>query len=269
VPFPLGGADEVVEAVLGRVDDSTRLVLIDQVTSPTALVFPVERIVAALEPSVPVLVDGAHSPGMIPLDLGGLGASFFAGNCHKWLCAPKGAGFLYVDERWRDQVRPHVISHGWNTPWPKAYRYHALFDWTGTADYSAWLSLPAALAAIGGLRPGGWPEVMEANHALALQARVILAEVLAAELPAPDDMIGSMAALPLPPSVEPPSGVTDPLLARLRDEYRIEVSINAWPEWPSRLLRVSAQLYNDPHQYEVLGDAIGELLGLEVGRARR
>jgi isopenicillin-N epimerase len=268
IPLPVISSDDVVDRVLDRVDGATRLVVIDQVTSPTALVFPVDRIVAALEPEVPVLVDGAHSPGMVELELSALGASFFAGNCHKWLCAPKGAGFLYVGEAWRDRVRPHVISHGWNTPWPKAYRYHALFDWTGTADYSAWLSVPSALATIGNQRPGGWDEVMEVNRSLALEARAILSATLHQEPLAPDEMIGSMAALPLPPAADPTPAVSDPLLVRLRDEYRIEVSINAWPAWPSRLLRVSAQLYNDPQQYLVLGHALEELLGLEVGQAR-
>jgi isopenicillin-N epimerase len=161
-----------------------------------------------------------------------------------------------------------VISHGWNTPWPKAYRYHALFDWTGTADYSAWLSVPSALATIGNQRPGGWDEVMEVNRSLALEARAILSATLHQEPLAPDEMIGSIAALPLPPAADPTPAVSDPLLVRLRDEYRIEVSINAWPAWPSRLLRVSAQLYNDPQQYLVLGHALEELLGLEVGQAR-
>jgi isopenicillin-N epimerase len=262
VPFPLEDPSEVAAAVLSRVGPRTQLALLDHVTSPTALRFPIESLVASLEPEVPVLVDGAHAPGMLPLDLRGLGASFYAGNCHKWLCAPKGIGFLYVREDHRERVLPVTISHGWNGGWGGEHRLHALFDWTGTTDPTAALSVPAALRVIGGLDPAGWPALMAANHELALAARQILCAVLEIEAPAPDDMLGSMAALPLPESPQRERGADrsrDPLTALLR-ERGVTVPVFLWPAWPQRVIRVSAQRYNRLDQYARLGETLRELL---------
>ena len=264
VPFPIESGDQVVRAVLDRVGDRTRLAMIDHVTSPTALVFPIETLVAALEPLVPVLVDAAHAPGMVALSVDGLGASFTAGNCHKWLCAPKGAGFLHVRADHRERVVPLVISHGWNRVFPPTEnRLHALFDWTGTHDPSAWLSVPEAIRTVGGMLPGGWPEIMARNRALALEGRDVLCAALGIAPPAPDEMIGAMAALPLPlgaaASSDPaqPSGwAEDPLADTLRHRWRIEVPVMSWPAPPHRLVRISAQLYNRPDDYGRLAEAL-------------
>ena len=248
VPFLGGSPDGAAEAILSRVTARTRLVVVDHVTSPTALVFPVERVIAELEPQVPVLVDGAHAPGMLPLDLDGLGASYYAGNLHKWVCAPKGAGFLQVSERFRDQVRPTVISHGWNTARDSRSLFQRLFDWTGTFDPSAWLAVPDAIAFMANLDPKGWKGVRTANHQLALAARDLLSQRLGIEPPAPDSMIGSMAALPL-------ANARPGLAARLRHQG-IVVPIPQWPAPDRFLVRVSAQRYNTIDEYERLADAI-------------
>lgn len=250
VPIPFTGtsSDAVVEAILSQTNTRTRLVVVDHVTSPTALVFPIERLISELEPEVPVLVDGAHAPGMIPLDLEGLGASYYAGNLHKWVCAPKGSGFLAVADRWRDQVRPTVVSHGWNRVRDSRLLYHRLFDWTGTFDPSAWLAVPDALAFMAGLDPNGWPGVMAANRELAVAARDLLSSRLGIEPPAPDSMIGSMAALPLANA-----------RAGLAERLRRQGIVAAFPQWPSPdelLLRVSAQRYNTIDEYDRLADAI-------------
>jgi isopenicillin-N epimerase len=265
VPFPIGSPDEVIEPILAAAGGRTRLALVDHVTSPTALVFPITRIVAALEPDVPVLVDAAHAPGMVPLALDELGASYTAGNCHKWLCAPKGAGFLHVRADRRERVVPTVISHGWNRVFPPApTRFHAMFDWTGTDDPTAWLVVPDAIELVGGLLPGGWPDVRARNHNLVLQARDGLCAALGIEPPAPDEMLGAMAALPLPDAEDGavPSGwAEDPLADVLRHRWGIEVPVMSWPAPPHRLLRVSAQLYNRPEEYEALAEALStELL---------
>jgi isopenicillin-N epimerase len=257
IPFPLEGPDQVVSAVLDRVDSNTRLVLVDHVTSPTALILPIEELVAALEPSVPVLVDGAHGPGMLPLRLDRLGASWYVGNCHKWLCAPRGVGFLWAREDRRDGLYPPVISHGWSRPEPE--RFHAMFDWTGTDDPTPILSLPVAiefLAAHGGLE-----EVMAHNRRLALAGRAALLDALGVEPPAPVDMIGSMASVPLPRSERPADDLVDPLTRRLRDIHRIEVPVFYWPEPPHRVVRISAHLYNRPTEYRRLAEALTVELG--------
>jgi isopenicillin-N epimerase len=262
VPFPIESADQALEAILGAAGGQTRFALIDHVTSPTALILPVERVIAALEPGVPVLVDAAHAPGMVPIALDASAASFTAGNCHKWLCAPKGAGFLHVRADMRERILPTVVSHGWNRVFrPSASRFQAMFDWAGTTDPSAWLAVPDAIETVGGLVPGGWSEVMTRNHQLALAARDLLCDALRVAPAAPDEMIGAMAALPLPdaPSrdVATPSdwGDEDVLGDRLR-RRGIEVPIMPWPRPPSRLVRVSAQLYNRIEDYQRLAEAL-------------
>jgi isopenicillin-N epimerase len=255
VPFPIESPDIVVERILGAVTDRTRLVVVDHVVSQTALIFPVERIVAELQArGIDTLIDGAHAPGMLPLDLRAIGAAYYTGNLHKWVCAPKGAAFLYVRENRRRSVRPIAISHGANSPRRDRSRFLLEFDWTGTFDPSAWLSVSEALRFMAALVPGGWPEVMQRNHALALAARDRLCSRLGIAPPAPAEMLGSMAAIPLP------DGDADPLQDALLFEHAIEVPMMPWPAPPKRLLRVSAQLYNEIGEYERLGDAVIRIL---------
>ena len=140
VPVPVASHEQVVEAVLARVRDRTRLAMLDHVTSATAVVFPIEELIRQLsEQGVDTLVDGAHAPGMVPLKLKQLGAAYYAGNCHKWLCAPKGAGFLYARPDRQDGLQPPVISHGYNQPRPGYTRFQDAFDWQGTGDPTPWL----------------------------------------------------------------------------------------------------------------------------------
>ncbi len=263
VPFPLASADAVVEAVLARATPRTRLALLDHVTSPTGLVLPIERLVRELAGrGVDTLVDGAHAPGMLPLDLGALGAAYYAGNCHKWLCAPKGAGFLHVRRDRQGGVRPVVISHGANNPRTDRSRLLLEFDWTGSHDPTPYLCVPEALRFLGGLLPGGWPALMARNRALALEARHILCSALGAEAPAPEDMVGALAAVPLPDGSAAPGRsplYVDPLQDVLLERYGIEVPIVPWPAPPKRLVRVSCQAYNAREDYERLAAALGEL----------
>ena len=135
---------------------------------------------------------------MVPLDVTAIGAAYYTGNCHKWLCGPKGTAFLHVRRDRQKVVRPLAISHGANSPRTDRSAFRLEFDWTGTADPSAYLALPTAIAFMGSLLPGGWPELMAANHDLALAARDLLCEAFDVDPPAPDDMLGSMATVPLP-----------------------------------------------------------------------
>ena len=259
VPFPIASPDVVVERVLEKVTDRTRLLVIDHVTSQTGLIFPIERIVNELtNRGIDTLVDGAHAAGFLPLDIRATGAAYYTGNLHKWVCAPKGAAFLYVRENRRASIHPAAISHGANSARRDRSRYLLEFDWTGTFDPTPWLCVPDALRFIGSLLPGGWISVVQRNHELALEARDLLCNALQIDKPAPDEMLGAMAAVPLPDGDqnEAPSLYGDPLQDRLLFEYNIEVPIVPWPAPPKRVLRVSAAIYNRLEDYETLATAL-------------
>jgi isopenicillin-N epimerase len=265
LPFPLESTDQVVQAVLGAVTPRTRLVLLDHVTSQTGLILPIQRIAEGLrERGVDLLVDGAHAPGMIPLHLSELGATYYTGNCHKWLCAPKGAAFLFVQRDRQSQIRPLAISHGANSLRRDRSRFQIEFAWTGTGDPSAVLSVPEALRFMGSLLSGGWRELMQRNRQLALAARRLLCETLKCPLPCPEEMIGTLASVPLPDapaSFVPRSPLySDAVQDQLLEQFQMEVPIIPWPATPHRLLRISAQLYNSLGQYERLSRALIKVL---------
>lgn len=264
VALPIESPQSVLQAVLDATTPHTRLALLDHVTSPTGLIFPITQFVRELEArGIAVLVDGAHAPGMLPLNLEALGASYYVGNCHKWLCAPKGAAFLHVRSDRQPMVRPLAISHGANSRRKDHPRLHLEFDWTGTSDPTPYLAVPVAIRFLGSLLPGGWPAVMARNRALALEARQLLCRTHALALPCPDAMIGTVAALILPNAVEGHAGTTiarDPLETALYERYKIEVPVMGLPASPLRLIRISAHLYNTPAQYAHLAQALAELL---------
>ena len=241
----------------------TRLALIDHVTEPYRPGLSgrdAAQSRSSRSRAIDVLVDGAHAPGMLRSRSTGSGCAYYTGNCHKWICAPKGAGFLYVRSNRRDEIRPLSISHGANTRRPGRSRFHDEFDWTGTDDPTPFLCVPRALEVLESLTPGGWDEVRTTNRRLALAARSLLAEFLDCGLPCPDEMIGSLAALPLPDGEPGSLLTTGPLQAALLEDFRIEVPVMTWPTAPKRLVRVSAQLYNHHDQYERLGRALASLL---------
>jgi isopenicillin-N epimerase len=265
VPFPIASEDGVIEAVLAALTPRTRLVLFDQVTSPTGLVFPAARLVALLrERGVEALVDAAHAPGMLALDLNATGAAFTTGNCHKWMCTPKGTAFLHVRRDLQERVRPTVTSHGANRRHPTRSRYLLEFDWVGTQDPSGLLAIPAALRFFRELLPGGWQELRQRNHALALEGRQLLLRALAVEAPAPETMLGSLVSVPLPALDALDSEAWDPLQAELFRAHRIEVPLFSFGG--RRLLRISAQIYNERAEYQRLVDAL-RVLGVTAGTA--
>ncbi|MGH9870339.1 MAG: aminotransferase class V-fold PLP-dependent enzyme [Candidatus Polarisedimenticolia bacterium] len=263
VPFPLRGEDDVVEAVMSAVTPRTRVALLDHVTSPTALIFPISRLVTTLrERGVETIVDGAHTLGMLPLELDRLGAACYTTNAHKWLCAPKVAAVLWVRRDLRDRIRPLIVSHGYD-PVAGGLRFREEWDWTGTMDPTTWLCIPECLRVMEEMVPGGWPEIMRRNHELAVRARGILLAALGLEPPCPEAMLGSMATIPLP-ARSPESAVVqlDPeALAAWTRERGIEGWFWHWPAAGSgKLTRVSAQLYNHEAQYEALRRLLPELL---------
>ncbi|MSR63921.1 MAG: aminotransferase class V-fold PLP-dependent enzyme [Planctomycetes bacterium] len=260
VPFPLHSSAEVLAAVFAAVTPRTRLALLDHVTSPTGLVLPIVELVRGLrERGVETLVDGAHAPGMLALDLAALDPAYYTGNLHKWVCAPKGAAFLYVRRELQRAIRPTVISHGANSPRTDRSRFQLEFDFIGTDDPTAFLCVPECLRFLGGLFPGGWDELRRRNRELALRGRASLSAALGVSAPAPESMIGTLVSLPLPPgkaSARPDAFAIDPLQRALFDTHRIEVPVFPFPAPPGRLLRISAQIYNEVAEYEALAGAL-------------
>ena len=265
VPFPVRDPSEIVEAFLEAVTPRTRLAMVSHVTSPTALVMPVAALVRELDRrGVDTLVDGAHAPGMLPVDLTALEAAYWTGNGHKWLCAPKGSGVLHVRADLRAGIRPLVVSHAANTERTDRSRFHLGFDWTGTGDPTPYLAMPAAIRFVGGLHEDGWSGLMAANAALARAGRDRLCEALGVAPPAPDTMLGSMAAVPLP-DLAPTAASAQQLQAALFDEDRIEVPVLVFPVraaveaggGPAQVLvRISAQHYNRPEEYAWLAERL-------------
>jgi len=244
--------------------------LLDHVTSPTALIYPIAQLVSELaDRGVDTLIDGAHAPGMLDLNVAAVGAAYYTGNLHKWVCAPKGAGFLWVRPNRQADVRPIAISHGANSPRTDRSRFRIEFDWTGTVDPSAYLAVPEALRFGASLLPGGWAALREQNHHLALAASDLICRALGVETPAPDEMIGSMAAIPLPGRetqgrVQGMDLYGDPIHDALID-HGIQVVITPWPQRPDggtwqRLVRVSCAAYNDLAQMERLAALLPDVI---------
>ena len=245
VPFPLGDAGEVVEAVHSALTNRTRFALFDHVTSPTGTIFPIEELVCICkERGIWVMVDGAHAPGMLPLHLEALGADWYTGNFHKWLFAPKGCAFLWTTPERQKLTHPVVISHGYQAG------YLAEFDFTGTKDWSTYLSAPAGRAFYEQL---GGESLYTYNRALALHAQSVLVRALDIEPPAPATMIAFLASVPLPVR-EPSIAAAERLSQWLFDKHRIEVPIM---HWDGRLiLRTASQVYNEEWEYEHLANII-------------
>lgn len=245
VPFPISGAADVIEAVRGAITKRTRFALFDHVTSPTGLVFPIEKLVALCkERGIMVMLDGAHAPGMLPVQLDALGADWYTGNFHKWLFAPKGCAFLWTAPERQAMTHPVVISHGYKKG------YLAEFDFTGTKDWSTYLSAPAGLAFYQRL---GASDVCRYNRMLALHAERVVARAAGVALPAPEEMIAFLAAVPLP-CQDANEIAAQSLQQWLFEEHHIEVPIFAWDG--RLLLRTASQVYNEPWEYDYLARII-------------
>jgi isopenicillin-N epimerase len=249
VSIPVKSPQAVSDTVLNAVSDKTRLLVIDHVTSPTGLIFPVKQIIDGLTGrGVEVLVDGAHVPGMLPLNIDQLGATYYAANLHKWTCAPKGTAFLWVAPHRQAMVHPTVVSHHLDEGFARE------FSWQGTRDLSAWLTAPRALAF---WEEFGLTNVMAHNHQMATWAQALLCRRWDAEAVSPLDgsMLGSMASVTLP---APLDQLDFPAVTvwqqRLYSELGIETPVMRWNN--RNLLRVSCQVYNTPEEYQTVAETI-------------
>jgi isopenicillin-N epimerase len=249
VPFPLLDKADIVTAIESRLGSRTRLVILDHVTSPTAIVFPVRELTAKCHKvGAQVLIDGAHAPGMLSLDIPSIDADWYVGNCHKWLMAPKGSGFLWASSTRQAEIHPLVISHG------LGQGFAAEFDWIGTRDPTAWLTVPAAIDFHQQL---GGELLRERNASLAQKAARELAAAWNTDRSSTDVLTGSMATvrLPLNEAASPQRALA--LRESLLKEHRIDVVIIAFGG--SLWARISAQAYNMLADYQHLADAIRKL----------
>lgn len=274
IPFPIRDPAEVIERFITRISPRTRLAFISHITSCTSLVFPVKPIIDECNRrGIDVVLDGAHSPGQIQVDVSALNPTFFVGSGHKWLSAPKGIGFLSVRADRQSGFRPLALS----SRAAKIRHDRALFlrdfDYQGTDDYTGVLSLPAAIDTLGSMLPGAWPALLQHNHDLILKGRRILCDALGIEPPAPDSMIGAMATLPIPepgPGLESrPTRYDDALQDALYERHRIVVPVWRFDPAPgssTRVIRISAHLYNTVEQFERLAVALREELAREHAR---
>jgi isopenicillin-N epimerase len=246
IPLPLVDEAAFVEAIWAGVTPRTRIIFMSHITSPTALIFPVAEICRrARAAGIMTIIDAAHAPGQIPLNLDAMDVDFYSGNCHKWLCAPKGSAFLYVNPAHHTMLDPLVISHGWQA--------ETLFDrtmWSGTQDLAAYLSVPEAIRF---LQEHDWDTVRTKCHDLAIETMHRLCELSGMSPIAMPRFFGQMIVAPLPAATD---------LTRLKDDlyeqYNIEIPLV--DHHGNKYVRVSVQGYNTRVEMDILVQALTVLL---------
>ena len=246
VPYPTFDAEVLIDRVSDALSPQTRVAVLDHITSESAIVLPIAELVAACGRSgVPVLVDGAHVPGALPLDIPAIGADWYTANLHKWAHAPRSAGILWARPSAQADLHPPVIS------WGLDRGFTAEFDWVGTRDPSPWLAAPAGIEF---LHEVGFDDQRRYNHDLAWRAANLLVERFGTTLGVKESDVGTMVTLPLPASL----GNTSADASRVRDtllfDHAIEVQVHA--AHGRIYARISAQIYNEIGDYERLADAI-------------
>ncbi|MGE5071805.1 MAG: aminotransferase class V-fold PLP-dependent enzyme [Anaerolineae bacterium] len=252
IALPLASREQVIDELWGGVTPRTRVIFLSHITSPTAIRFPVEEVCQrAKAAGIVTIIDGAHAPGQIPLDLEALDADFYGGNLHKWLCAPKGAGFLYARPEMQRLLKPLVVSWGYEAELPSGSAFIDQNEWWGTRDIAAFLAVPAAIEF---QASHNWDAVRIACHQLLGQALDGMARCTGLSPVYPDDSWYVQAATaPLPTATD-----VTALKARLYDEYRVEVPLIEWNG--RKLMRISIQGYNGEHDVERLLEAVAQLL---------
>jgi isopenicillin-N epimerase len=248
IPLPVTTAEAFVEQLWAGVTPNTKVIYLSHITSPTALIFPVREVCErARAAGILTMVDGAHAPGQIPLDMQAIGADFYTGNLHKWLCTPKGAAFLYARREHHDWIVPSVISWGWLPE----HTFVSANQYQGTRDPAAYLAVPAAIQF---QRDHDWGSVRTACHALAVETRDRL--IALTELPpiAPESWFNQLFVAQLPPCD------ANEVKQRLYDEYRVEVPFVNWNNY--QFVRVSVQGYNTRADVDTLIYGLKTILSL-------
>lgn len=255
--------DSVVDAIMDRVTDRTRLAMFSLITSATAVRMPVERLIQELHArGVETLLDAAHGPGCVPMDIKGWSPTYCTGNAHKWLCSAKGCAFLYVHRDKQNGFRPVILSNDAYELDPAIARsdrsaFNHEFDYMGTDDRTPMLVVADAIEVLGSFFEGGIDELMQRNRAMCLEARDLLCDAMGTSPMVPDSMLGPLATIEVPAPGMDPRGLRE----RLMREYRIESMIVPNPGADTPMIRVSPQVYNSMEQYRYAGDALRTIIG--------
>lgn len=252
VPVPVSNHADFVEAFWEGVTPQTRVIFISHITSPTALIFPVEEICRrAREAGITSIVDGAHAPGQIDVDLRSIGTDIYTGACHKWLCAPKGAAFLFADPKIQPSLDPLVVSWGYESEDPGPSLFIDYHQWQGTRDLAAFLSVPKAIQF---QEDNQWEQVRLECQQLAARAFEEINILTGLEPLSPNntELFSQMVAFPLPESTNP-----EEIKTQLYEQYRIEVPVFLWNDLT--LIRPSFQGYNSQGDLDTLLDALRQL----------
>ncbi|MEM7445115.1 MAG: aminotransferase class V-fold PLP-dependent enzyme [Pseudomonadota bacterium] len=256
LPLPLTDEEQIVQAMIAAMTDRTRVLFISHITSPTALLFPLHRLIGeARQRGILTVIDGAHAPGHIPVDLDALGADFYAGNCHKWMMAPKGAAFLHARKEHQQMLNPLIISHGWQVDRTAAGPFGGTafvdaMEMQGTRDPSAWLTIPEALEF---RRQYDWDAIAKACADLAQETAHRLSSLAGMELIASREFTAPQMV-----SVQLPVTNHEWLKNELHDRYKIEIPLVLWKG--GVYLRLSVQCYNTRRDMDLLVDAVSDLL---------
>jgi len=250
IPFPIQSKEEFLRCILNAVTDNTKVIFLSHITSMTAMKFPVEEVIQfAKEKKILTIIDGAHVPGHISLDIKKLDADIYTGACHKWMCTPKGVSFLYVRKEVQEDIHPLVVSWGWESENPGPSEFLDWHEWQGTRDMSAFLTIPAAVKF---LEEHNWLEVARKCREQVLQTRNQFLDLLSISPPCPDSWLCQMASIPLP--IED----ADTFKRTLMEKYHIQVPVFRWQG--KTYLRYSIQGYNSEDDLEKLLIAVKEIL---------
>lgn len=259
-PKKISSEEDIIVEIIKHIRPDTSFALIDHVSSLPGIIFPVKQIIELLkEKEIPVMIDGAHAPGMIPLNINNLNPDFYTGNCHKWMCTPKGSAFLVVRKEMQGIIKPLITSRRFGEIETTFSEFQYDFSWQGTKDISTFLTISDSIDYFEKIYPGGWRNMMEANHKLVYEAGQKICREFDIEPGYPESMVGSIFGIPFFEESNYLYGKLNKmseLQEKLFSEYNIEVIVSFFPKAPQRILRISSQIYNSIEQYQYLIDCI-------------
>jgi len=263
LPQKINKEEDIIDEIIKYIRPGTAFAFIDHISSLPGIIFPVKQIIEVLkEKKIPVMIDGAHAPGMISLNINDLAPEFYTGNCHKWMCTPKGSAFLTVREDMQKIIKPLVTSRRYGEIETTLSEFQYNFSWQGTKDISSFLTISDSIEYFENIYPGGWNNMMKANHRLVSEAGEKICREFDIEPGYPESMTGSIFGIPFPGEsnyIFRGLNKISELQEKLFSEFNIEVVVGFFPKAPHRILRIASQIYNTTEQYQYLIECIKEI----------